>query len=609
MRFLALSPQAALLLVACVVVAVLLAYLIRPRRRRIVVGSNLIWRRVGAGSGAPREPWRWLLSLLLAMAIGLAIALALARPEVAALAGHARRIVLIMDTAPTMAARTRDGGSRWRHALLRAQRIVQGAGPGSAFAVLDTMGQAPSPEFVDAGEALDRLARLEPAPAGTARMPWLPPDDPTAHWRHELVLITDGVAPLEIAAGAQVQSVFEAADNAAILSFEALAEQRDPTRYQALAQVLNASTADRRVVLELSGENRVLVSRELEVPAGQSVYPGYDVSAFAAGTLRARVRLADDALPADDLAYTVVPPHAPRRVMLVSAGNRWLEQVLELLPGILPTVVTPDDYAAMTDQEQAADLFIFDGFVPSVPPRSGALLFGPGMPTWIDGTATEVGKVAVTGWNPSHPLSHDLPWRDLHVRRAGLQGLPMAAGGLPVVEARGYAEGVVVGTLIGSGRAPRPWVRVGFALSDSNLAHHAGFPIFVSRAIEWLSPRPMPLVRDLGMVELPWGRVTVTDASGQPVAVTGGADTTRFEAQRPGVYRARDGDIEHAVVVNALDPRHAEINRSRFAATPQSTPMTAEPPPSPVEPWWLLAAVALVLLVIEWMTYSRRLTV
>lgn len=612
MRFLAFSPQAVLLLVASVAVAVLLAYLIRPRRR-IVVGSHLIWRRVGAGARARREPWRWLLSLLLATAIGIAIALALARPEVAAVAGHARRIVLVMDTAPTMAARTRDGASRWRHALQQAQRIVQGAGPASEFAVLDTMGQAPSPEFVDAGEALDRLARLEPATAGTARMPWLPPDDPRARWRQELVLVTDGVAPLEVAARAQVQSVFEGADNAAILSFEARPEPRDPTRYQALAQVLNASTADRRVVLELSGENRVLVSHELEVPAGQSVSPVFDVSAFAAGTLRARVRLAGDALPADDLAYTAVPPHAPRRVVLVSTGNRWLEQVLGLLPGILLTVVTPDDYAAMSDQEQAADLFIFDGFAPSVPPRGGALLFGPGMPSWIDGTASEVGKVAVTRWDSSHPLSQDLPWRDLHVRRAGLQGPAMAAGGVPVVQARGSAEGVLVGTLVGtlvgSGRAPRPWVRVGFALSDSNLAHQAGFPVFMSRAIEWLSPRPVPLMRDLGMVELPWGRVTVTDAGGHPVAVTGGADSTRFEARRPGIYRVRDGDIEHTVVVNALDPRHAEINRSRFAGTPQSTPVTAEPPPSPVEPWWLLAAVALVLLVIEWMTYSRRLTV
>jgi len=629
MRFLALSPQAALLLMAGVAVAILLAYLIRPRRRRIVVGSHLIWRRVGAGARAGREPLRWLLSLLLAMAIGLAIALALARPEVAAVAGDARRIVLVMDTAPTMAARTRDGASRWRHALQQAQRIIQGAGPASEFAVLDTMGQAPSTEFVDAAAALDRLTRLEPARAGSARMPWLPPEDPTAPWRREVVLVTDGVAPLEVTARAQVQSVFEAADNAAILSFEARPEPRDPTRYQALVQVLNASPADRRVLLELSGEDRFLASRELEIPAGQSVYPVFDVSAFAAGTLRARVRLAGDALSADDLAYTVIPPHAPRQVVLVSTGNRWLEQVLGLLPGILLTVVTPDDYAATTDQEQAAELFIFDGFAPSAPPRSSALLFGPGMPAWIEGTASEVGKVVVTRWDPSHPLSQDLPWRDLHVRRAGLQsaavaagGIPSAAaggppaeteGGVPVVQARGSAEGeraqALVGTLVGSGSTPRPWVRVGFALSDSNLAQQAGFPVFMSRAIEWLSPRPVPLVRDLGVIELPWGRVTVTDGGGHTVAVAGGADATRFEAQRPGIYRARQGDIEHTVVVNALDPRHAGINRSRFAGTPRNAPMTAEPPPSPVEPWWLLAAVALVLLVIEWMTYSRRLTV
>jgi hypothetical protein len=449
-------------------------------------------------------------------------------------------------------------------------------------------------------------------------MPWLPPDDPTAQWRHERVLVTDGVAPLDVAARAQVQvqSVFESADNAAILSFEARPDPRDPTRYEALAQVLNASAADRRVVLELFGGDRILVSRELEVPAGQSVYPVFDVSPFAAGTLGARVRLAGDALPADDVAYTVVPPHAPRRVVLVSSGNRWLEQVLGLLPGIVMTVIPPQGYAALTDQEQAADLFIYDGFAPPVPPRAGALLFGPNMPTWIDGRVSEAANVSVTRWDASHPLSQDLPWRDLHVRSAGLQVPPTAGGGVAVVQARGSTEALLPGTLEGAliesgvgGKAPRPWIRVGFALSDSNLAHQAGFPVFMSRAIEWLSPRPVPLVRDLGMVELPWGRVTVADADGHPVTVTGGLDSTRFEARRPGIYRARGGDVEHTIVVNTIDPRHSGINRSRFADTPQSAPMIAEPPPSPVEPWWLLAAVALVLLVVEWLTYSRRHTV
>jgi Ca-activated chloride channel homolog len=628
-RLLAFSPQAALVLLASVSAVIVLAYLLRPRRRRVIVASNLLWRRVAAGAPIRRERWRWWLSLALALTIGLAIALALTRPEVAAIAGTARRIVLVMDDAPSMAARTRDGQSRWLHALVRARHVIASAGPASEFMVLDTMGQAAIPEFVVAREALAQLARLEPAVTGSARMPWVPPAT-AADLPHE-VLLTDGVAPLEVPSAAEVVSVFEPADNVAITAFEARAQPHDPTRYEAVAQVLNASPADRHTSIELSGADGFAVTRELDVPAGQTVVAVIDVSAFAGGTLKARVRMQDDAFAPDDEAYAVVGRHRARKVLLVTAGNPRLEQALRLLPAVALAVVKPEGYVATAQAEsradvldavpagrargdetwrRAPDLYVFDGWAPPEAPPAGALAFGTPTVPWLGSAATEVRKPTITQWDRSHPLVHDVVWRELRIRRGVLAEMPGSADGAAVVLARGAGNVALERALISAGETSKRWIRVGFALGDSNLPYQSGFPVFLGHAIEWLDPRPEPLARGLGAVDLPWSGAAVSDSEHRPVATLATGSGTRFEASAPGVYTARQDGRERVVVVNALDPQRAEINRSRFAGAVAAEPAQPRPRPlSKVEPWLLLIAAAALLLVIEWLTFSRRWTV
>ena len=120
MRFLALPPSAAFALLAGVALVILLLHLLRPPPPRITVSSALLWARIRRG--AKRPDARRLLLLLLALAAGLSMALALTRPEVPVIAASAQRLLLILDNSPSMAARMRDGRSRWQHALEEAAR-------------------------------------------------------------------------------------------------------------------------------------------------------------------------------------------------------------------------------------------------------------------------------------------------------------------------------------------------------------------------------------------------------------------------------------------------------------------------------------------------------
>ena len=219
---------------------------------------------------------------------------------------------------------------------------------------------------------------------------------------------------------------------------------------------------------------------------------------------------------------------------------------------------------------------------------------------------TEVSKPTIAQWDRSHPLAQDVAWRELRIRRAVLAEVAGNANSAAVVLARGPSEGALIST----GETSKRWIRVGFALRDSNLPYQAGFPVFLDHAIAWLDPRPEPLARGLGTVELPWTGVAVSDSEHRPVVVMTTGSGTRFEARTPGVYVARQDGLDRVVVVNALDPQRSEINRSRFAgAMPAGPAQIRHRPLSKVEPWLLLVAAAALLLVIEWVTFSRRWTV
>ncbi len=597
MRFLAFSPPAAYALLAGVAALVVLLYLLRARPRRMVVASNLIWRRLAEQGRRPRERWRWLVSLALALATALSVALALTRPEVAALTGTSKQIVLIVDDSASMATRTGGGATRLARAQARARDILRSAGVASEFMLLDTMGYAGVAGWVDANAARAALDKLRPITIGTPRLPPLPS---ASDARVEVYFLTDGVAALEPPAGVRVESMFEVADNAAIAAFDARALPRDPTRYQAFVQVFNASKAERRVSLRLSGGAQYEATRELVIPAGYALNEIFDVSEFAGGVLRANVAMAGDAFDLDDNAYAVVMPHAAKRVLLVSAGNRPLEDSLKLLPGVSLTVAKPANYSPAAN----FDAYVFDRYAPGEPPPAGALLFHAGAVAWTTAPAAEAKRPEITRWDEAHPLAASVSWRDIKLERAAL--LPLdAAGARPLVIAKGASEGAVVSLASAGTRR----VEVGFALPESNLALQSGFPVFLARALDWLALQPEPQSSELGSVEVALANAQVTDLDGKSVSAVQAGQRTLFFADRPGVFTLSNGQGRLQVVVNLLEPHLSEINRSRFADAATPAPTALPVPRWPVELAMLLLLLAAILLVVEWITYSRRITV
>ncbi len=596
MNFLALSPQAGYALLACVALLIVLMYWLKPRPMRVRVASNLIWRRLATASPPALDRWRWWISLLLALAIGLSIALALARPQASALGGIAKRIVLVLDDSPSMLARGRDGSSRWEQAVERASRIISTAGLAGEIMVLDTLGRSGTPEWLRPGNALARVRGLSPGSAGVARMPLVPSGEHV-----DAYLLTDGVARLDVPPRLAVESVFEPADNVGITAFDAKPSLRDPTRCQALVQVFNASVRSKRVRLALTGENGFAFERDLDLPAGATVNQTVDVTDYAAGVLRGEVRAADDGFDIDDVAYAIVAPHRARRVLLVTAGNRYLERSLGRLPGVVLTVMKPAQYRATADY----DANVFDRFAPPEPPAQGALLFRPPPAAWLPAFGRTTTNPVITRWDQSNPLAANVSWRAVHIQRAALASPSARDPQTDIVLASGASEGV----LVAAGGAASRWIAVGFALEDSNFAMQPAFPVFLGGALAWLADDAATLSRGLGRVEIPFADAKVTGSDGHPVATANIPGATMFDAARPGVFAVASGAIAARVVANVVDPLYSDVNRSRFAVAAVAGSQGGSTPRFGFEPWVGLLALAVALLSLEWLAYARHRTV
>lgn len=571
-------------------------YLLKPPLRRYVVPSSLIWERVLRQTHAGRDRLRWWLSLLLAALIVTAVLLAVVRPQAVGAGTADRRLVLVVDNAPTMATRTPDGASRWDHAVARARQILMARGAGDPVWLADSMRRIATPGYESRDAALERLQKIAVVHGGTPRVP-LPPEDAGAAGAPEIVVVSDGVLITEVPRAARIESVFEPVENTGITAFELQPVPADPRRVQAFVEVVNGGGAAKRVAITLSGLGGRSVARSLEVPAGATRSELVDISDFESGPVRAAVAVPGDGLAADDNAYAWLPLRRVVRVNLVSDGNPWLEKALRAQPRVLLSVLSPASYADRRD----ADAWVFDRYTPRTPPVAPALLFHPGKADWLPPQSGELVNPVVSTWDSGHPLLENISLSDLYIERAQKTSPRRNAADTVLISAGGSTP-LAWASAQGTRRAS-----LGFSLDQSNFALHAAFPVFLNNALNWMTAEPMLLKSGLGALEIPLDGARVIRADGGEIEAQPIPGGSLVEMTEPGFYTAVTAQERLRIAVNVLDRRTTEVNRSGLQ------PVTAGAESSPrlavrADPWlWLLVA-AVLLLAFEWWSWNRRLT-
>ena len=382
----------------------------------------------------------------------------------------------------------------------------------------------------------------------------------------------------------------------------------DPGRHLAFVEIFNAGTIATRIDLAISGAEGKRVARELRIAAGAVRSEMIDVSSFNSGPLRASIAVAGDALEVDDIAYAVLPVRRQQRVALVTEGNTYLEQALRAQPRVSMTLIDP---ARFTD-DRGFDALVLDRFAPKSRPRVPALLFRPpaepvpAAAQWLPQPIREVSTVTATAWDAAHPLLENMTLGDLGVDRAALYRVPDGAAQAQSVLATGSGN---VPLIVVQETGVR-WILFAFGLDQSNFALHSGFPIFLGNALGWMLGEPVASARELGLIEVPVPGARMLAPDGLPIPSYAFGQSSVFEIDRPGLFTLITSDQRSRVVANLFDRKVSGVNASRIApAQPGAGKPAGVQWVSGFDAWFTLLLAAALLLLFEWWTWNRRLTV
>jgi len=628
-----LSANAVLIATAIGAAVIGVLYLVRLRRRRVVVSFAPLW----LDAAGPRRTTSWarylrdVLSFLLAAALLALIVVATMDARASSSDANGRSVVVLIDRSASMSAR--DGGagqagdarqvgkvgtvgkggstSRLDAAKARATTIVDGLGPAdralvASFAA-DTVAEIGFE--ADAG----RLRRAVAAVASSEE----PGDLPRAltfasavlrgRPRPTVVLVSDGAFTEEarraMPAGIDVryagvgQTGPRAGGNVGITSFAARRVPADPSAVEAAVVVQNFGARAAAVALEISAGATTVERVRLDLGPGERRRHQLPNVFAADARLQARLLTADgkpladggeDELALDDTAFAVVPPLPRRRVLRVGPPNLYLDGALLSLGNTvtverLPLAAAEAQRARWSDY----DLVIFDGVAPATPPTRGRLLFfdahGSGSPFAERGLVRDP---VIADVRRDHPLARQLDLTDVNISAA--RRLALAPGDVAVAGSFG------VPLLIAR---ERPGLRVAATSFDprkSDLPMRPAFPLLIANALAWAPGRASDAAIDAPPALL-------TGASARPRE-----DLPEIAIAHVGFHQA--GDM--VVAANLGDARESDTTPA--AALELGGQKLAPPDP----PAWrgrinvTTAALwlALALLLVECVTYHRRWT-
>jgi len=597
-------------------------YVLKLRRRAVAVPFARIWDSVlrdRESSTLFSQLKRWL-SLLLQLALVAAMVLALGDPRLGIGATDGRNVVVLVDASASMKA-TDEAPSRLERAKSEARRFVKGLGA-SDRAVIVQMDVLPTPlctltgEIAELDGAIDRL-RASDTRADLGRALAFAEDALRGLARGEVVLVTDGALAVpdgtETKVPVSIVPVGKGDTNVAISEFSARRYPLDKSRVEVMLELSNTNERPADVELTLLGDGVVIDVSRLRLGPNERLPRFYPDIAGARRKLEAQLSLAGgkrDDLPADDRAHALMPERKRARVLVVTRGNTYLEAALLLDEYLDVTYVDPGQYPP----RETFDVTVFDGVAPPLVSQGGAALYlnppAQGSPVGVEKPIEGFG---FDTWERRHPILRFTALGDVQVAK----GFRLKPEGTDKV--LGASE---LGPILVSGaRNGQRFVALSFDPRDSDFVLRPAWPLFVLGTIDhfleedtgylssyrtgesWRIPAPSG-VDSAELITPGGGRITVPVKEGRAA----------YFGDRAGFYTLRTGGAEpaeYSFAANLSDFEESRIAPRRDLPLGKAPLALAEVGAPGVRRrlWAMLLLGVVVVSVIEWFTYHRRITV
>ncbi len=598
-------------------IPIVLLYMLRLRRQERLVSSTWLWQRLvrDREANAPWQKLRRNLLLLVQLLILALLVLALARPYLPAGRLANGSVVVLLDASASMQA-TDVAPNRFAVAQQIVRQMIDDLGGGDQMTLI-LVGRTPQVLVSATADPAQLRQALTDAAPGQGEADWeaayaLAAGAAQGFRDAQIVVVSDGGASASAALLPVPPQYAPVGVSDVNLGLATLATHTTAQETTLLARVVNYGSQTQTAVLSLRLDDALFDARRLTLAPGESASPIWQLPPAEAGTFEnapIEASLTSDGpdyLALDNVAWVALTEPLRSRVLLVTAGNLFLEQVLGVMPGMELFKATPE-----TPLESGYDLYVFDGALWPDPAPPGPLLI-------IDPPASQppltVGALfsnTITTRLADSPLLQFVDWDGVSIRQAHEVQAPWAQTLIG-------AEGGPL-ALTGEWQGRRVAVLT-FDLRDSDLPLQIAFPILMANLTTWLNP----------------GRLLAGEGSltpGQPVALQPWAGATDVRVVRPdgvaweqpvtgsslifddtmqtGVYTlwVRDAVGERPAGVFTVNLFSDLESRIAPAATllvgASGAVVPAQPQVGQQELWPWLLGLALAALVGEWWLHQR----
>ncbi|MEM9410979.1 MAG: VWA domain-containing protein [Planctomycetota bacterium] len=422
--------------------------------------------------------------------------------------------------------------------------------------------------------------------------------------------------------------------NVGITAFSISRDLDTESGAQAFIRLQNSDDQDHRVDVSLFANGELFEAEaNVEVEKEKSMVMSFDLTSLLndfeeAIEIEARIENQDE-YELDNRAYGVIEPPRKVNVLVCTPANEYLELTLgtQQIKKLADVTFEPPRY--LEDKKYlealtlgAFDLIIFDGCAPEKMPNCNTLFFGvqPPSENWVLGEKqfpTTIIDTLVT-----HPVMNAVTMSNVLIVEAtpitGPQGtislMDSTFGSVMSISSRLGFQDLVIGFSLVDVDSE------GESTVNSDWPYKLSFPLFVQNAISWLGgaskystnsgTQPGELITfrtrmpaETALVQSPSGARTQVKARSDKTFVFAGADQT-------GLYRVQDGNddsLDQFLAVNLLDTRESNlVVRDELKIGYEEIKGRDSTVPARQEYWTWVILAALIVLLVEWYIYNRR---
>lgn len=423
------------------------------------------------------------------------------------------------------------------------------------------------------------------------------------------------------------------AKNVSIAAFQSANNPEKPDQTQIFASIRNHGAEAAQAELSLYLDDKLIDADSLSVEADGTTGTEFSISNAETGVLRLELNTKDD-LDIDNRAYAVLDITQRARLLLVTPGNLFLESAFttDRIEKYAEVKITQPEYLAGEGYKKEAadgtyDLIIFDQCAPEkaqLMPLSNTVFFGSVPPgeLWSAEEIFEGPEIIDT--DQSHPLMQFVNMNGVLIGESLPLKPPKAAtvlvdshvGPIMAVAGRDSVQDLVIGFGL-IGRTPDG----GEYFNTTWVRNNPTYPVFIQNLLAYLggvSEQSSQAIYQPGQLiqlrlDTPSKRLKMKAPDGTQLEVgRGRTGAFSFAAQNNiGIYELSDPakpDATYRVPVNLFDEIESNITPIQELQMDEHVKVGASRGIQRTrrEAWKWLAMLALVVLVVEWYIYNRR---